>query len=115
MWIWQRMPSYLSSIHTGGGSRAITAWNAGATGAGKSVGLNTMLLSILFSAKPSEVKLLLIDPKMLMTHWLPIVVITIAVVLVYGGLLTIEWPGELDAHVLMTGPAETVYEGVIEL
>jgi S-DNA-T family DNA segregation ATPase FtsK/SpoIIIE len=38
---------------------------AGATGAGKSVGLNTMLLSILFSAKPNEVKLLLIDPKML--------------------------------------------------
>jgi S-DNA-T family DNA segregation ATPase FtsK/SpoIIIE len=38
---------------------------AGATGSGKSVGLNTMLLSILFSAKPSEVKLLLIDPKML--------------------------------------------------
>ena len=38
---------------------------AGATGSGKSVGLNTMLLSILFAAKPSEVKLLLIDPKML--------------------------------------------------
>ena len=38
---------------------------AGATGAGKSVSLNTILLSILFSAKPSEVKLLLIDPKML--------------------------------------------------
>jgi len=38
---------------------------AGATGAGKSVSLNTMVLSILFSAKPSEVKLLLIDPKML--------------------------------------------------
>jgi S-DNA-T family DNA segregation ATPase FtsK/SpoIIIE len=38
---------------------------AGATGAGKSVSLNTMLLSVLFSAKPSEVKLLLIDPKML--------------------------------------------------
>ncbi len=38
---------------------------AGATGAGKSVSLNTMLLSILFSARPSEVKLLLIDPKML--------------------------------------------------
>src|SRR6185436_12395501 len=38
---------------------------AGATGAGKSVGLNSMLLSILFHAKPNEVKLLLIDPKML--------------------------------------------------
>ena len=38
---------------------------AGATGAGKSVSLNTMLMSILFSAKPSQVKLLLIDPKML--------------------------------------------------
>lgn len=38
---------------------------AGATGAGKSVGLNTILLSLLFSAKPDEVKLLLIDPKML--------------------------------------------------
>jgi S-DNA-T family DNA segregation ATPase FtsK/SpoIIIE len=38
---------------------------AGATGAGKSVGLNTMLLSILFCAKPDEVKLLLVDPKML--------------------------------------------------
>ncbi|MGE5709855.1 MAG: DNA translocase FtsK [Nitrospira sp.] len=38
---------------------------AGATGAGKSVGLNTMLISLLLSAKPNEVKLLLIDPKML--------------------------------------------------
>jgi S-DNA-T family DNA segregation ATPase FtsK/SpoIIIE len=38
---------------------------AGATGAGKSVGLNTMLISILLSARPHEVKLLLIDPKML--------------------------------------------------
>ncbi len=38
---------------------------AGATGAGKSVGLNTMLLSILFSARPDEVKLMLVDPKML--------------------------------------------------
>jgi DNA segregation ATPase FtsK/SpoIIIE, S-DNA-T family len=38
---------------------------AGATGAGKSVGLNTMLLSMLTKAKPDEVKLLLIDPKML--------------------------------------------------
>jgi len=38
---------------------------AGATGAGKSVSLNTMLLSLLFSARPDEVKLLLVDPKML--------------------------------------------------
>lgn len=38
---------------------------AGATGAGKSVGLNTMLISLLLSARPNEVKLLLIDPKML--------------------------------------------------
>jgi S-DNA-T family DNA segregation ATPase FtsK/SpoIIIE len=38
---------------------------AGATGAGKSVSLNTMLLSLMFSARPDEVKLLLIDPKML--------------------------------------------------
>ena len=38
---------------------------AGATGSGKSVGLNTMILSLLFSARPDEVKFLMIDPKML--------------------------------------------------
>ncbi|NKB80936.1 MAG: DNA translocase FtsK [Nitrospirales bacterium] len=38
---------------------------AGATGSGKSVGLNSMLLSMLFSAHPDDVKLLLIDPKVL--------------------------------------------------
>ncbi len=38
---------------------------AGATGSGKSVCLNTMILSILFKAKPQDVKLLLIDPKLL--------------------------------------------------
>jgi len=36
---------------------------AGATGAGKSVSLNTILLSLLYKATPDEVKLLLVDPK----------------------------------------------------
>lgn len=36
---------------------------AGTTGSGKSVCLNAMIVSLLYNAKPSEVKLLLIDPK----------------------------------------------------
>jgi S-DNA-T family DNA segregation ATPase FtsK/SpoIIIE len=38
---------------------------AGSTGSGKSVGLNSMILSIAYSATPNEVKLAMIDPKML--------------------------------------------------
>jgi DNA segregation ATPase FtsK/SpoIIIE, S-DNA-T family len=38
---------------------------AGATGAGKSVALNSILVSLLYKASPDEVKLILIDPKRL--------------------------------------------------
>ena len=36
---------------------------AGATGAGKSVCINTLITSIIYKAKPSDVKLVMIDPK----------------------------------------------------
>ncbi len=38
---------------------------AGTTGSGKSVGINAMLLSLLYKADPSQVRMIMIDPKML--------------------------------------------------
>lgn len=38
---------------------------AGTTGSGKSVGINAMILSILFKSSPKDVRLIMIDPKML--------------------------------------------------
>ena len=38
---------------------------AGATGQGKSVGLNALITSLLYSKRPEELKLIMVDPKML--------------------------------------------------
>ena len=38
---------------------------AGTTGSGKSVGVNVMLLSLLYKSSPKDVRLILVDPKML--------------------------------------------------
>ena len=38
---------------------------AGTTGSGKSVGINAMVLSLLYKARPQDVRMIMIDPKML--------------------------------------------------
>lgn len=38
---------------------------AGTTGSGKSVGINAMILSLLYKSEPSQVRLIMVDPKML--------------------------------------------------
>ena len=57
---------------------------AGATGAGKTVSVNTLISSLLFSTTPDEVRLLLIDPKMVELSQ-------------YDGIPNLLWPVVTDA------------------
>ncbi|MGE8360234.1 DNA translocase FtsK [Pseudomonas sp.] len=67
-----RSPVTLALGHDIGGKPVITDLAkmphllvAGTTGSGKSVGVNAMILSILFKSSPADARLIMIDPKML--------------------------------------------------
>lgn len=70
---------------------------AGATGSGKSVCLNSIIMSLLFKAKPSELKLLLIDPKVVELN-------------VYNGLPHLLCPVVTDPRVAAQGLKNIVKE-----
>ena len=71
---------------------------AGATGMGKSVGLNAIILSILYKASPEQVRLIMIDPKIVelasyadIPHLLTPVVTNMNEALVRFGGLLMKW------------------------
>jgi len=58
-------PFYLNPFHRNDRSRVSHEVFFGPTGSGKSVGVNAMILSMLFKATPDDVRMIMIDPKML--------------------------------------------------
>lgn len=70
---------------------------AGATGSGKSVCLNSIIISLLYKAKPSELKLLLIDPKVVELN-------------VYNGLPHLLYPVITDPRLAAQGLKNVVKE-----